>query len=952
TVGALANGANATLTLTATVTQSGAIVNTATRTGGDQLDPDSSNNAGSASINGGLSADIQVNKTVDTLTPNLGSNVSFTITVRNAGPSPATGVNVTDLLPAGLAFVSATPSLGSYDDISGLWTVGDLAADAEETLTIVATVTQPGEITNTATGAANEPDPNTANNQSGVTPNGQAADLQVVKTVDDANPLLGQNVTFTVTLTNLGPNAATNVRVNDALPAGLGFVSANPSQGAYDDATGVWTVGDLAVSGAGAVATLQITATVTQTGAITNVATSAGGDQTDPTPSNDEGSATVTVPASVDVSITKSGPATVSAGGTITYTLVVANAGPDQANGTTYSDAVPAGITGVGASCGTPVGGAVCANPSVTGNTVSGTVPTLPANGSVTITITGTAPAEATTLTNTATVTPPAGSDDPTPGNDTSPPVETEVTPVADLSITKTGPATVAAGGTITYTLVVANAGPSRADGAAVSDPLPAGLSNAAASCGNATGGAVCGAFDTSVAGTIATLPAGGSATITITAAAPTQASTLSNTATVSPPAGVTDPEPGNDASATVVTTIGAPIADLSVRKSGPTSVAAGATLVYTVVVTNAGPDTAVAVNVADPTPAGLVFVGNSGGCATAYPCALGDLASGASATITSTYQVPLDYAGPDPIANTASVSSTTADPNPADNSATAQTSVDTSGQVSDMMATGAPTQTVPVGTPVTVVTTCTNNGPLAALDATCSVQEPTGPTAAAAVLATDCTPTMPVASLAVGGVITCTTQFTPTQPGTWTLQTTAASRTPDSIPANNVAPSVVIALASDAADLAVSKQGPPTATAGGNVVYTLSVTNLGPAAANDVTVSDPTPSGLSFVSADAPCASGFPCTLGTLAGGQTATFTVTYAVAANFRGTITNTATAESSTGDPNPANNRSTATTTVGGGEPVPVTPVPVDARWMLALMSLLLMLAAGAGLARRRR
>lgn len=173
------------------------------------------------------------------------------------------------------------------------------------------------------------------------------------------------------------------------------------------------------------------------------------------------------------------------------------------------------------------------------------------------------------------------------------------------------------------------------------------------------------------------------------------------------------------------------------------------------------------------------------------------------------------------------------------------------------MMTTGAPTQTVPVGTPVTVLTTCTNDGPLPAVDATCTVVEPVAPDAAggAGIQATDRTPAMPVASLAVGGVITCTTQCTSTQPGAWTLQTTVASRTPDAIPANDVAPSAVIALAPDAADLSVRKQGPATASAGGSVVHTLSVTSHGPAEAVSVTLDDPTPAGLSFVSAGAPCA-------------------------------------------------------------------------------------------------
>src|SRR5207249_761257 len=83
----------------------------------------------------------------------------------------------------------------------------------------------------------------------------------------NAAPNVGQTVTFTLVLSNAGPNAATNVAVTDLLPAGLAFVSANPGQGSYDAATGVWTVGTVA---SGGVATLQITARVTQPGAITN----------------------------------------------------------------------------------------------------------------------------------------------------------------------------------------------------------------------------------------------------------------------------------------------------------------------------------------------------------------------------------------------------------------------------------------------------------------------------------------------------------------------------------------------------------------------------------------------------------------------------------------------------------------------------------------------------------
>ena len=234
TVGALDNGAAATLQLAARVEQTGELTNVATRTAADQLDPDPSNNAGGVTLTGQPSADIQVRKTVNNPVPNVGDNVTFTLTVTNAGPTDATGVQVTDLLPDGLTFVSDTPSQGTYTASTGVWDIAALASGASVTLEIVATVTQAGTIINTASKTAQgEDDPVSTNDSSGVTINGQAADLQVLKVVDQTTPPVGQPVTFTVTVTNNGPSPATGVQVTDALPAGLTFVSATPSQGTY-----------------------------------------------------------------------------------------------------------------------------------------------------------------------------------------------------------------------------------------------------------------------------------------------------------------------------------------------------------------------------------------------------------------------------------------------------------------------------------------------------------------------------------------------------------------------------------------------------------------------------------------------------------------------------------------------------------------------------------------------
>src|SRR4029077_12183154 len=100
------------------------------------------------------------------------------------------------------------------------------------TLTLMARVDSPQPQTNMATiTAADQFDPDTGNNTASASELPQQADLQVMKSVDQSRPNVGDTITFTVTLTNAGPDAASNVQVTDLLPAGLTFVSASPGQG-------------------------------------------------------------------------------------------------------------------------------------------------------------------------------------------------------------------------------------------------------------------------------------------------------------------------------------------------------------------------------------------------------------------------------------------------------------------------------------------------------------------------------------------------------------------------------------------------------------------------------------------------------------------------------------------------------------------------------------------------
>ncbi len=247
-------------------------------------------------------ADLSVTKTVSDATPNVGDQITFTVTLSNQGPDDATGVQMTDLLPAGLTFVSATPGQGTYTSATGLWDVGALANGAQTVLTITATVVSPAAQTNTGTiSDADQFDPTTANNSASATETPQQADLSVSKTVSDVTPNVGDQITFTVTLSNQGPDDATGVQVTDLLPAGVSFVSANPSQGSYDNASGMWTVGTV---GPGIPQTLSITATVVSPAAQTNTGTISDADQFDPTAANNTASANYFVsPPTIDFNV-------------------------------------------------------------------------------------------------------------------------------------------------------------------------------------------------------------------------------------------------------------------------------------------------------------------------------------------------------------------------------------------------------------------------------------------------------------------------------------------------------------------------------------------------------------------------------------------------------------------------------------------------------------------------
>jgi len=943
-IGAIANGAIATLTIVATVDDPGALTNTATVSASDQTDPDASNNSAGVALNAGASADLAIAKSVDNTAPNVGDTVTFTIALTNNGPNDSTGAEVTDVLPAGLTLISATPSQGSYDDASGVWSVGAIANGSVATLALAVSVDQAGAITNIATiTGENENDPAQGNNQAGAAVNGQLADIQVLKTVDNAAPNVGDTVTFTITAHDAGPNDATGVVVVDVLPAGLALVSATASQGTYASATGDWTIGALTAAGATSTATLTIVATVQDAGALTNTASVTTSDQPDPNSTNNSASASLNGNPLADLAVTKSGPATVTPGNDVVYTIVVTNNGPSDAVNVVVDDPTPADLTFVGNA-----GACESAYPC--------TIAALASGASATITTTMSVPANyagANPIVNTANAT----SDTPDPDNtDNQGSATTNVGPgSADLAIVKSGPAQVTAGGALAYSLTITNNGPSPANGASYNDDVPAGVTISAALCGGEAGGAACVSqpvvAGNNVSGTIGTLPSGGSVVVTITGTAPPTATTLTNTATLAPPAGITDPDSSNDSSTAVTqVVVGATSADLSILKTGPASAMAGSTATYTLAVTNNGPDTAVNARLSDPAPAGFTFVSASAPCAGGFPCALGDLASGATVSITVSFAI--DPAASGGVVNTATVGSDTQDPNALDNDSSVSTTIVPATTSADLSVTKTGPANAPAGGTVTYTLTVTNGGPDTAIGATLFDATPAGLTFASA--SAPCTTGSPcvLGDIASGASVTVTATFVidPNASGAVVNTATIGSSTPDPNALNNDSSvSTTIVAGATFADLSVTKTGPANVAPGSTVTYSIAVVNNGPDAAVNAMLSDPTPAGLSFLSASAPCSSGFPCALGTLASGAGVTVVATFAVSPSASGTVTNTATVGSDTSDPDAANSSSTATTVIAGVPPVESLPVPVDQRWMLVLLAVLL---AGVGLWRRAR
>ncbi|MCL4206106.1 MAG: DUF11 domain-containing protein [Pirellulaceae bacterium] len=864
-------------------------------------------------------ADLQVVKTDDPDPVTAGDTLTYTLVVTNHGPSPASGVVLTDPLPAGVTFQSVTTTQGTAGHAAGIITanLGDLGVDESATVTVVVTVDSSltDGLQNTAQVTSDTVDPVPQNNQdSEPTDVQQRVNLSIVKR-DAPDPVTaGQTLTYTLLVSNDGPSDATGVTVVDTLPQGVTFVSSTTSQGTIAHVGGTVTasLGNLA-AGASATVTLTVDVSPSARGVLLNEAeVSATEEETDPDDNTD--TAQTTVAAEVDLVLTKTdAPDPVVAGEQLVYTLLVRNDGPSDATGVTVTDTLPAGVQFVSAD------GAGTASNS--GNVVTIELGDLAVGESATTTITVQVdPATRQSIVNTASVV--AIENERNLQNNTDS-VTTAVLAEIDLGIVKTdSPDPVAAAGTLTYTLLVTNNGPSQATGVTVTDVLPAGLTYVS---GTATQGTVT-ATNGTVTASLGNLAPGGSATITLTTTvAGSLQGQIVNTASVS--GNETDTEPDNDTSSQTTQIV--PRVDLQITKSdAPDPVVAGENLTYTLLVTNNGPSSATGVSVVDTLPANVTFVSATSTQGTASHAAgtvtvnVGNLALNQTETITIVVTVPPSARGS--LSNTATVSGNEEETNNSNNTSSVSTVIQP--EIDLVIFKADSPDPVIAGQTLTYTLSVVNNGPSDATGVTVTDQLPSGVTFVSTTASqgtsanSNGTITANLGNLASGASATVTIVVTvnPSTRGTITNTANVTGTETETQPQNNSdsEPTVVQAQI----DLAITKtDSPDPVTAGSQLTYTLTVTNNGPSSATAVSVQDVLPSQLQFVSATASQGTvthsqgTVTATLGDLAVGASRTITIVTQVDAGFSGTLTNQATVTGTEPETTSGNNTASQSTVV---------------------------------------
>lgn len=598
--GTLGNQGALTLLIRGTVDDTAAegLLNNTAGITSDTDDPEPGNNDTTVITPINTSADLAVTKSVDPPIVNHGQQVTFTVNVHNNGPNIARNVALRDVMPSALLNGQFSLDSGAaWQNITdSLYLLGTVDAGATIPVLLRGVVDQTtiGVVSNHASVSSDTPDPDMSNNNTeiGFTI-GNAADLSVTKTADKATAIAGERLTYTLAIQNNGPDAADNVVLSDMFPDVFMDPEFSVDGGTtWQTWSSPYAVGTVPVGTTNILirGTIDPSADAALIPSITNTS-----HVTTDTPDHnmDNNTSTVTTPISVsaDLTVTKTGnPDPVFAGNMLTYSMDVVNNGPSNAEAVLVMDTLSANITNPEYSTDGGIMWQRWSNPLSLGTLTNGARQNIQIRGILNAAATG----QVSNTVIVRSVTP-----DPDLNNNTSS-VDIPIQVSADISVVKTPDTdTVMAGNILTYTLTIANAGPSFAEDVVLSDPPPADLGNPEFST---DGGLNWSAWTGSL--NLGTMAAGASAMVLLRGTVKSSAATtFLNTASVSE---VTpDPNPGNNSFTAPVSLCQS--TDLAITKTpDKTSVKAGDQITYTVTLMNHGPYRAGNVTVADAVTSGL----------------------------------------------------------------------------------------------------------------------------------------------------------------------------------------------------------------------------------------------------------------------------------------------------------------------------------------------------------
>jgi uncharacterized repeat protein (TIGR01451 family) len=496
-----------------------------------------------------------------------------------------------------------------------------------------------------------------------------------------------------------------------------------------------------------------------------------------------------------------------------------------------------------------------------------------------------------------------------------------------EINLILSGTATpnpVLAGSDVTYALSVSNQGSIDAHGVTLTDQLPPGVTVVSASASQ--GFVIYKPGRPTVTATLGTLPAGGTAQVTIVATSPGSAGTITDTATVT--SQETDPNPS--AESVSLTTSVELAADVAVAISAsPDPVPVQGDLTYTITVSNLGPSSASNVSASLPLPVATTFVSASASAGTAsfgagqVTALLGDLAANGQATVTVVVQA--DAVGS--LTATASASSDNIDPNTGNNSATVTTQVEASADLAVALSSSA--SAVADGIDFAYTVTVTNNGPSDDTNVAISDTLPQGVTFVSAASDQGLTPTesagvvsLSLTTLKALASASITIVLDPTaSPGaTLTDSASAAGQVSDPNPANDAAALTLPVTGKSDLGISVTAQ-PALVYQGQDFTYTITATNQGPDDEPDATINSQLPGDLTFVSSaysqgTAPVVNQnglFTADLGPLPANHTAVVTLVAIPGSGSVGTLATTFSIQGQNVDPNPSNNSAQASVSV---------------------------------------